>query len=230
MTQDGFDGANVLLAAEVDRTSDIVSTDATNDEIIVSGDLTGDLSSSPTETQEDTETDTFTVENNSDSDNNQDYTVSSTSYDSTNDETTIGVSGSVSSDTSDSGNISYSVFADVAVQSNLKHDSKAKIITANHKKKGFKNKMYGKDDGSFTLNALELPPSRTQEALDALETAKSNENEIKVRRRKVDPDTDENVIEEAPCLVSNISKKNPDNDASNYSADLEQNDYFTSIS
>lgn len=234
MTQDGFDGANVLLAATVNRTAQFVSSNSTDDEITVEGDVTGDLATTSNldEQQEDTNTDTFTLSGASDDSLNQDYSVSSSpTYDSTNDETTIPVSEDITVDISDGeGEIDYDVFTDVGVQTNLKQDSKAKIITANHKKKGFKNKIYGKDDGSLTLNALELPPSREEEALNALEKAKEDEDEITLRRRKVDPDTDNNVIEEAPFLVSNISKKNPDNDASNYSADLEQNDSFSTIS
>lgn len=224
---DGYDGANILLGAEVDREASITDSDSTNDEFTMSGDLTGDLSASPEENSEDTETDTFEVSDTSGDDGT--YTVDSDpTYDSAADETTVPVSESISSD-GETGTASYSVFSDVAVQTDLSVNNIKNIITADHKKKTFKNKIYGKRDGNVSLDALNLPPSRTQEAKQALMNAMDNEKEILMRKRDLDPDTNDVVIQEAPFLVNNVNNTHNDDSASNYSASLEQTDYWQDV-
>lgn len=223
MSTKGYSGANVLLLVDNKTTKDIVDLNSTDDEITVSGDVTDDLSSSPSDG---TETDTITVSGTSDDDG--DFTVTDVSYDSGADETTISTSESITGDTGE-GTIEYSVFDEAAVQQSLTTENSRNMIEADYKQKGHANFIYGKKDGSLTLEALILNPSATQEAKQALEDAQDNNKEIVVRRKKTDPNSDTEEIEECPCLVENISKNYGDDEASTYTGELQKNDFWTTV-
>lgn len=228
---DGFDGANYLFAGDVDRKADVTDADSSGGTITVTGDVTDDLvkTADIDETTEDTDTDTFETKNCSTL-SNQEWTVSSVSYDSTADETTITVDESVSADSESDGNIEYTVFADMMYQTSVTVDDDVNIINANYKKKGHANKLYGKKDGSMSIDTLGIPPGKTSEVMDALRKAYDNENTILGRRREVNPDTGDVLVEEAPYLVANINTTGDDDTAVNKSITLQRDDTWSEIS
>lgn len=120
----------------------------------------------------------------------------------------------------DGAEIKIKVDGDVlAQQTGATHDDSRNMIDAAHKDKDHANPIYGKEDGSVSLDFLVQPDANSTPAVDALDTALKNKNELTI------------VIEEngtelgsATALIENVSREYPDDDTATASADLQLKD------
>lgn len=110
----------------------------------------------------------------------------------------------------------------VAEQTGLSTENSRNLIEASSKDSDHTKWIYGKQDGTVTLESLYVP---NDAAFKAIEEAMNNKEIVILRRTENGED-----IEEATALVSTISKEWPDNDASTCSAEFQLDEPWTPIS
>lgn len=110
----------------------------------------------------------------------------------------------------------------VAEQTGLSTENSRNLIEASSKDSDHTKWIYGKQDGTVTLESLYVP---NDAAFKAIEEAMNNKEVVILRRTENGED-----IEEATALVSTISKEWPDNDASTCSAEFQLDEPWTPIS
>lgn len=110
----------------------------------------------------------------------------------------------------------------VAEQTGLSTENSRNLIEASSKDSDHTKWIYGKQDGTVTLESLYVP---NDAAFKAIEEAMNNKEIVILRRTENGED-----IEEATALVSTISKEWPDNDASTCSAEFQLDEPWTPVS
>jgi len=110
----------------------------------------------------------------------------------------------------------------VAEQTGLSTENSRNLIEASSKDSDHTKWIYGKQDGTVTLESLYVP---NDAAFKAIEEAMNNREVVILRRTENGED-----IEEATALVSTISKEWPDNDTSTCSAEFQLDEPWTPIS
>lgn len=110
----------------------------------------------------------------------------------------------------------------VAEQTNLSIENTRNLIEATSKESDHTKWIYGKKDGTTSLEKLYVP---NDSAFMAIEDAQKNGETVILRRTE-----DGENIEEAEALVETISKEFPDNDASTCTADFQLDEDWHEVS
>jgi hypothetical protein len=100
----------------------------------------------------------------------------------------------------------------VGEQTSLSVEESANLIEANYKGATFSQAIYGRREGTITLEALYVP---TDSAFAALRNAMKNRSSVFVRRKENGAE-----VEQCECLIDTMSMEFPDNEASTISVDL----------
>lgn len=106
-------------------------------------------------------------------------------------------------------------YVSVAEQTGLSMEESVNLIEASSKESDHTKWLYGKSDGTLSLEALYVPNDR---GLALLKQAKKERKPILVRR-----DEAGQPIEQVEALIETISTEFPDNDNATVSVDLQLN-------
>lgn len=109
----------------------------------------------------------------------------------------------------------------VAEQTGLTHENSRNMIDATSKDNDHEKFLYGKQNGTISLESLYVP---NDAAAQALKNAEKNAEKIIVLREE-----EGSQIEKATCLVESFEDDWPDNDSSTTSIELQKNEDFTSV-
>lgn len=110
----------------------------------------------------------------------------------------------------------------VAEQTSLSQENTRNLIEATSKDSDHTKWIYGKKDGTLSLEKLYTP---NDSAFMAIEEAMKNGEVVVLRRTENGED-----IEEATALVESISKEYPDNDASTATAEFQLDEEWAPVS
>lgn len=112
-------------------------------------------------------------------------------------------------------------FQAVAEQTSLSIEESVNLIEAGSKDSPHQKYLYGKAEGTLTLESLYVPDDS---AYQALKNAQRNREIIKIRRKEGSQE-----VEEADALVETISTEFPDDDVATVSVDLTLNSDWTQL-
>jgi TP901-1 family phage major tail protein len=110
---------------------------------------------------------------------------------------------------------------EVAAQTGLSIEESNEMIEASHKQSTYASYLYGRTEGSLSLEALYVP---TDAGFQALKNAFKNKEVVTVRISE-----NGTAVEEADALIESMSREYPDNDVATISVELKLNEAFTTL-
>jgi TP901-1 family phage major tail protein len=110
---------------------------------------------------------------------------------------------------------------EVACQTGLSIEENNELIDASHKQSTYASYIYGRGEGSLSLEALYVP---TDAGFQALRTAFKNKQPVTVRISE-----NGTAVEEAEALIESMSREYPDNEVATISVELKLNEELTTL-
>lgn len=121
-------------------------------------------------------------------------------------------------------------YVSVAAQTGLSREKSVEMLDASVKGSKHKESSYGQHEGSFTLEALSSFKDGSQQRLS---DAQDDEEIIMLRyvvdKTAISDTATEDIVKEAPALISSISEEAANNENATFSCELTLNDFWEDV-